>query len=108
MAITLIKKRQYLYMLSVKTQFADWQIHLFIVQPHRHLSKKYFSEFNVSDEGYYWETNDEKILKQNFSRYDKLLNNTSNTFETFPVEDGETIGKYIERMMEFVNKKTIG
>lgn len=91
----------------VKTQFAGWQIHLFVVQPLRYLSKKYFSEFNVSDEGRYWETNDEKILKQNFSRYDKLLNNASNTFETFPVEDGETIEKYIERMMEFVNKKTI-
>jgi hypothetical protein len=99
------KSRQYLYMLSVKTQFAGWQTHLFIVQLLRYLSKKYFSEFNVSDEGHYWETNDEEILKQNFNRYAALLNSVSTAFETFPVNEGETMDKYIERMMNFVSKK---
>lgn len=97
--------RQYLYMVSAKTQFAGWQVHLFIVQLFKYLAKKYFSEFNVNDEGHYWETNDEEILKQNFNRYNQLMNTVSTAFETFPVKDGETMGKYIERMMGFVNKK---
>lgn len=97
--------QQYLYMVSVKTQFAGWQTHLFIVGLLKYLSKKYFAEFNVDDEGHYWETNDEEILKQNFSRYNKMLDSVCTAFETFPVNEGETMEKYIERMMGFVNKK---
>lgn len=97
--------REYLYMVSVKTQFAGWQTHLFIIELFKYLSKKYFAEFNMNDEGQYWETNDEEILKQNFSRYDKLLDSVCTAFESFPVKDGETMEKYIERMMGFVNKK---
>lgn len=97
--------QEYLYMVSVKTQFAGWQTHLFIVELLKYLSKKYFSELNFDDEGHYWETNEEEILKQNFNRYNKLLDNVSTAFETFPVNKGETMDKYIERMMTFVNKK---
>jgi hypothetical protein len=100
--------QQYLYMVSVKTQFAGWQTHLFVVGLLKYLSKKYFSEFNVTDEGHYWETNDEEILKQNFSRYTTLLDSVSTAFETFPVNEGETMNDYIERMMGFVNKKYLG
>ena len=92
-------------MLSVKTQFAGWQTHLFIVHLLKYLSGKYFSELNVSDEGEYWETGNEEILKQNFSRYNNLLNSVSTAFETFPVNEGETMDNYIQRMMEFVSKK---
>jgi hypothetical protein len=99
---------EYLYMVSVKTQFAGWQTHLFIVGLLKYLSKKYFSEFIVNDEGNYWETNDEETLKQNFSRYTTLLNSVSTALETFPVNKGETIYDYIERMMTFVHKKYPG
>lgn len=97
--------KECLYMLSVKTQFAGWQTHLFIVHLLKYLSGKYFSELNVSDEGEYWETGNEEILKQNFSRYNNLLNIVSTAFETFPVNEGETMDNYIQRMMEFVSKK---
>jgi hypothetical protein len=96
--------QEYLYMVSVKTQFAGWQIHLFIVHLLKYLSKKYFSEFKVNDEGQYWETNDEEGLKQIFNRYNQLLNTVSIAFETFPVNEGETMSTYIERMMVFVKK----
>ena len=95
-------RQEYLYMVSVKTQFAGWQTHLFIVGLLKYLSKKYFSEFNVNDEGHYWETNDEEILKQNFNRYTTLLDSVSTAFETFPVKDGETMNDYIERRMGFL------
>lgn len=100
--------QEFLYMVSVKTQFAGWGMHLFIVSLLKYLSKKYFSEFTVNDEGHYWETNDEEILKQNFSRYTTLLDSVSTAFETFPVNEGETMNDYIERMMGFVHKKYPG
>lgn len=97
--------RQYLYMVSVKTQFAGVQTHLFIIGLLKYLSKKYFAAFNVHDEGHYWQTNDQELLQQNFSRYNKLLDTASTAFESFPVKRGETIKGYIERMMVFVNQK---
>jgi hypothetical protein len=97
--------QQYLYMLSVKTQFAGWQTHVFIVQLFKYLSEKYFAEFNVMDEGHYQKTNDEEILKQTFSCYTKMQDSVSTAFETFPVNEGETMDKYIERVMALVSKR---
>lgn len=99
------QSKEYLYSISVKTQFAGWQIHAVIVGLLKYLSKKYFSQFEVSDEGMYWETGDAAILQQTFSRYNTLLESVSTAFESFPVKEGETMEAYIERMMRFVNKK---
>ena len=92
-------------MISVKTQYAGWQIHALIVGLLQYLSKKYFSQFEVSDEGLYWETGDTAILQQTFSRYNRLLESVSTAFESFPLQEGETMEAYIERMMGFVKKK---
>ncbi len=43
--------KPYLYMLWTKTQFAGAQTHKVIVHLLKYLSKKYFSEFKVTDEG---------------------------------------------------------
>lgn len=99
------EEKKYLYMISVKTQFAGWQIHALIVGLLKYLSKKYFSQFEVSDEGLYWETGDTTILQQTFSGYTALLESVSTAFESFPVQEGETMKAYIERMMGFVKKK---
>ena len=66
-------EHEYLYMLSVKTQYAGIETHQFIIQLFRHLDKKYFADFNLQDEGQYWETNDLEILKSNFKKYTNLL-----------------------------------
>lgn len=61
-----------LYTLSAKTQFAGIRIHIFIIKPLKYLSKKYFIDFTLSDEGKYWETGDEKLLAKIFSTYNSL------------------------------------
>lgn len=66
-------EHEYLYMLSVKTQYAGIETHQFIIQLFRHLDKKYFIDFNMQDEGQYWETNDLEILKSNFKKYTALI-----------------------------------
>lgn len=98
-------KQKYLYMLSVKTQFAGWQTHVMIVHLLKYLSKKYFLELQVKDEGDYWETGNVEILKENFNRYHKLHDHFSTAFDSFPVNEGESMIQYIERMMEYVNRK---
>ena len=49
---------------AVKTQFAPLDIHITIIKLFRYLKKKYFEVFEVSDEGSYWETGDEALLRK--------------------------------------------
>ncbi len=95
---------KYLYMLSVKTQFAGIESHQLIIHLIRHLNQKYFSNFKLSDEGKYWETNDFDVLKKNFKNYTAILDGFSLALQTFPVNKGENIENYLERMMKEVNR----
>ncbi|GHT68304.1 hypothetical protein AGMMS50239_33110 [Bacteroidia bacterium] len=36
----------------------------------------YFGNFKLSDESYYWETDDENRMREQFKLYDNLLDNT--------------------------------
>lgn len=98
-------EREYLYMLSVKTQFAGMAIHQIIIQLFRHLNKKYFEDFSLIDEGYYWETNDEELLKSTFKKYTDLLDDFSFALDNFPVQSNESIENYLERLFGWIKKK---
>jgi hypothetical protein len=50
--------------ISVKTQFAPFEVHVWIVGLLKYLRKRYISDLEVNDEGLYWETGDIRILKQ--------------------------------------------
>lgn len=98
-------QKDYLYMLSVKTQFAGPTIHKTIVELIRYLSKKnYFSEFNLVDEGEYWETCDEKLLEQKFKEYGNLIDSFSLAVETTPVKQGESYENYFKRVLKMIDK----
>ncbi len=97
---------KYLYMLSVKTQFAGIEVHKFIIQLFRHLEKKnYFEEFSLIDDGKYWETGDEKLLADIFKENVELLDNFSFAIESVPIENGESYEKYFERVMNMINAR---
>ena len=95
----------YLYMLATKTQYAGYPVHIVIVQLLRYLSKKYFLEFNVIDEGKYWETGDEHILKETFKRYTDMIDNFADLLETLPVNNNENIEEFIGRLFEYMKNK---
>lgn len=100
------KEQEYLYTVSVKTQFAGMEIHKFIVELLRYLNKKgYFDNFEMSDEGKYWETGDEKLLEKMFSIYDNLLDSVALAIESIPKEQGESFENYFARLMEIIHKK---
>jgi len=48
---------------SVKTQFASPEVHVWVVGLLKYLKKRYISDLQVSDEGEYWETGDIRILR---------------------------------------------
>lgn len=96
---------EYLYMLSVKTQFAGVGSHQFIIQLFRYLNTKYFSNFELTDEGGYWETNDIELLKTNFKTNTDLINRFSSVIEYIPMLPEETIEAYFERLMKLIQDK---
>ena len=49
---------------SVKTQFASPEVHVWIIGLLKYLKKRYISDLQVSDEGQYWETGDVRVLKE--------------------------------------------
>jgi hypothetical protein len=101
------KKQKYLYMLSTKTQYAGIKTHMLIILLLKYLSNKYVQTFQLTDEGRYWETGDEKLLEDSFKRYNDLLNSVSDALETFPVKTGETMEEYLSRLLDCVNKKRL-
>ena len=49
---------------SVKTQFASPELHVWIIGLLKYLKKRYIADLQVSDEGQYWETGDVRVLRE--------------------------------------------
>jgi hypothetical protein len=98
-------EQKYLYMLSTKTQYGGIKTHMLIIHLLKYLSKKYLKTFQLTDEGRYWETGDEKLLEDAFKRYNDLINSFADAVETFPIKTGETMEEYLSRLLARVNKK---
>lgn len=95
----------FLYLISVKTQFSNPFIHAPIIQIFRYLNKHYFLDFQLSDEGQYWETNDETILKTNFAKYNAILDSFTLGLETLPMKANESFEDYFSRLFEVIEKR---
>ena len=75
----------------------------------RYLNKRYLSELEITDEGEYWETNDEVLLTENFRRNTALINNFATALQKSSQRDGESLEAYLERIIiEFRNKNWEG
>ncbi|WP_316766768.1 hypothetical protein [Pedobacter frigiditerrae] len=93
----------FLNTISVKTQYAGVELHQFIIHLLKYLNDKYFSNFIVNDESEYWETGDEEKMKNQFKKYNELVENFALAIETFPSKNGEDMIAYFERLMKKVN-----
>ena len=97
------KDEPYIYIVSVKTQFAGVIVHQLLIRLFKYLNDKYFEDFKLSDESYYWETDDENLMRERFKVYDNLLDNFVLSIQTFPLESGENILSYFERLMKHID-----
>lgn len=97
--------KEYLYMLSVKTQFAGIEVHALLIEIFRHISTKYFLDFKLTDEGNYWETGDLKELEKQFKRYNMLMNNFCLGLETIPKFETENLEAYLIRLFKYISKE---
>jgi hypothetical protein len=97
------KEKNYIYQLWTKTQYAGMMAHATIINIFKYLNSKYFEDFEMKDESGYWETGDESLMQANIKEYDALLDNFVLSMETFPVQKGENMISYFERLLGHVN-----
>ena len=97
--------QQYLYMLSVKTQYAGAEIHKLIIHLLKYLEGKYLHNLVVHDEGYYWETGDEMLLVETFKKYTDLIEDFASSLEIYPKLTGESFEDYFKRLMKKIYYK---
>ena len=93
----------YIYTVSVKTQFAGVVVHQLLIRLFKYLNDKYFEDFHLDDESYYWETDDENLMRERFKVYDTLLDNFELSIQTFPIESNEGVIAYFERLMKHID-----
>lgn len=94
-----------LFTASTKTQYAGIDAHIAIIKLLKHLSKKYFRNFTLYDEGYYWETGDENILRQQFLNYQAAIDTFCGALEDFPSGSNETVESLGDRLERFLKEK---
>ena len=96
------------YTTSTKTQYAGPDAHIAVIKLLRYLKEKYFSSFELSDEGMYWETMDEKILLAQFAKYEFLLNAVTAALSEMKVSPGETSASLADRIEKMLEDKLKG
>ena len=100
------KEREYLYMNFTKTQYAGSEIHKMVIGIFRYIVPRFLSDFEMMDEAEYWETNDVKLLEENFRRNTELSNGFAAALSENAKHQGEDIETFIERVIrDFWEKK---
>lgn len=98
-------KEDLLFVTSTKTQFAGPETHIVLIKLLKYISSKYLKDFTMTDESYYWETGNEKLLFQQFKRYNDALNFVTNALEDLPVVPSETPESLMDRIERILFEK---
>ncbi|HYW96581.1 MAG TPA: hypothetical protein VE870_13385 [Bacteroidales bacterium] len=98
------EERKFAYMLFTKTQYAGTDIHKRIIHLFKYLDKQYFDEFEVHDEGKYWETGDSHILEKTYRKYCNAIDSFNDALQNLPNKEGENLEEYLMRLARMVNK----
>jgi hypothetical protein len=87
----------------IKTQFAPIEIHIAVVKLLKYIQKKYISNLDVYDEGDYWQTGDEKILKEKIDFLNGAINQLADVLNSIEFEKDsspESIADKIEEVLK--------
>lgn len=91
--------------ISVKTQFAGSEIHKQLMVFFDYMNKKYFENFDLNDEGNYWESKNEQLLEDTFTKYSNFIEGFDSLLENIPIGENESIEEYLVRIAEMNRKK---
>lgn len=99
------KYNQMLCGCSTKTQFAGPDTHELIIGVLRYISNNFLSDFELRDEGEFWETGDSDLLQKNFIRNGFLIESFRAGLTNTPRLPGEDLDSFIRRIASQINKK---
>jgi hypothetical protein len=99
------ENEKYLYMLSTKTQYAGIEVHKQVIHLLKYISQKYLLDFQLTDEGEYWETGDVKHLEKRFALYTHLIESFASAIEGTNKEASESYEDFIARIAKMVQDK---
>jgi hypothetical protein len=91
--------------ISVKTQFAGVEAHKAVIKLFKYLKETYFSEFELSDEGGYWDNLDEEKLNQQFNRYNYILNKVTGHLKEFKANENDTAESLVGQLEKYLNER---
>ena len=99
------KDKRLIYGNFTKTQYAGPDVHKVVIDLLRYLSKKYFREFHLEDEAMYWETGNEKLMRQTFEEWGALMNSFAVSLQAIKPKKMESLERVIKRAAEKVHAK---
>ena len=92
------------YMNFIKTQFAPVEIHIAVIKLLKYIQQKYISNLDVYDEGDYWQTGDEKILKGKIDFLNKAMDQLEGILSSIKFEENETAESVADKIEEVLKK----
>jgi len=93
-----------------KTQFAPVEVHIAIIKLLKYLSKKYFGEFDVKDEGEFWDSEDQELLVAKHASLDAFIKAFGDHLEQVLADEtipNLSLIKKIERVLSKMGGKYI-
>jgi hypothetical protein len=97
--------RELMFTAFTKTQFAGPDAHMAIIKFIRYITQKYFSQFELTDESFYWETNDEQKMLERFKVYNAMIDVFCEALESMEAVPGETPKSLADRIEELLKTK---
>ena len=88
------------FYISTKTQFAGPEIHKQLINLLDYVADKYLTYFDCIDDGNYWESSDEELLKESFTHFASLLNTEEQTFKPGTPDEIEAIKDHLNSLSE--------
>jgi hypothetical protein len=95
----------YYYTIHTKTQYAGVDTHLALIKLLKYLGAKYFTELEVEDEGQYWETGDETLLRSQFHKYNQVLEALTDALSELPALPDESVESLAGRLERLLKEK---
>lgn len=92
------------YAVFTKTQYSGYENHKKLILLLDFISKRYLEDFECKDDGYYWESRDEDLLKKTFEKYTNLIDCFTSSIEMIPMNEGENLEDYLIRLASITNK----
>lgn len=88
----------------IKTQFAPIEIHIAVIKLLKYIQQKYISNLDVYDEGDYWQTGDENILKGKIDFLNSAMDQLEDVLNSIELKEGSTAESVADKIEELLKK----